>query len=66
MSINVADAIKISTDRLPGVPGAIDEDTIEIRDDQNNVLWKYIEQVPQNQNLVFETRANTYYTNPVV
>lgn len=62
MSINVADAIKISTDRIQEY---LDEDTIEIRDDQNNVLWKYVEQVPQNQNLVFETRINRSFTNPV-
>lgn len=62
MSINVADAIKISTDRIQEY---LDEDTIEIRDDQNNVLWKYVEQVPQNQNLVFETRMNRSFTNPV-
>lgn len=57
MDINVADAIKISSNKITTY---YYDDIIEIKDDQDNVLWKYVEQVPQNQNLIFETRGNKY------
>lgn len=65
MNINVADTIKIVADRLSPMLPVEATDIIEIRDDQNNILWKYVEQVPQNQNLIFTTGGNTYSTNPI-